>query len=169
MNTAPMNDNNETGGDPVVAVFDTHQEAEEAISKLCRAGFGMDKLSLIGRGGRSLERPIGFYSIGDQIRSSGEKEGFWGSMWGILAAPAVFLFPHVGLLATAGPVGLALAASFEGAAVVEGLSEFGSALRKLGMAPDKAVKYEADIKADRYLVLVHGDLDDQARAQAALA
>ena len=152
--------------DPVIAVFDTHAAAEATIKALSRAGLDMKKLSIIGKGYQMEEHALGFYTVGDRIKTWGGIGSFWGAIWGLLVGPAVFLLPPVGLVAAAGPFTLALVAALEGAAVVGGLSALGAALSSLGMSNNQAIKYEADIKADRFLVIVHGSMEDIARARA---
>jgi hypothetical protein len=71
-------------------VFNTHAEAEEAIQLLSRSGVDVKTLSLVGKGYHSEEHPIGFYTAGDRIRSWGGTGAFWGGIWGLLLAPAVF-------------------------------------------------------------------------------
>jgi hypothetical protein len=154
--------------DPVIAVYDTHAAAEATIKALSHAGFDMKKLSIIGKGYHTEERALGFYSTGDRIKTWGGIGGFWGAVWGLLAGPALFVIPGVGLVAAAGPFGLALIAAVEGAAVVGGVSALGAALVGLGMSKNQAIKYEADIKANRFLVLVHGSAADIAKARANL-
>lgn len=158
-----------TGVDPVIAVYDTHIAAESTIKSLSRAGFDMKKLSIIGKGYHTEEHALGFYTIGDRIKTWGGIGTFWGAIWGLLAAPAVFVLPPVGLVAVAGPFVLALVAALEGATVVGGLSVLGAALYGLGMSEKAAIKYEADVKADRFLVIVHGSADDIAQARAVVA
>ena len=76
-----------------VSICNSHEEAETAIQTLKKFGFDVRKLSLIGKGYHSEEHPVGFYSTGDKIRAWGSTGAFWGSMWGILMAPAVFMLP----------------------------------------------------------------------------
>lgn len=129
----------------------------------------MKKLSIIGKGYHTEEHALGFYTAGDRVKTWGGIGGFWGAIWGLLAGPAVFLIPHVGLLAVAGPFGVALVAALESAAVVGGISALVGALISLGTSKDRAIKYEADLKADRFLVIVHGTVEDIAKAKAILA
>lgn len=154
---------------PVIAVYDKHPAAEDAIRALSVAGFDMKKLSIVGKGYHSEEHAVGFYTVGDRVRTWGGIGSFWGAIWGLLTGPAIFVIPSVGLVAAGGPFGMALVAAMEGALVVGGLSALGGALAGLGLAKDKVVKYETDIKADRFLVIVHGGADDIARARALLA
>src|SRR5580704_19123288 len=96
-------------------VFNTHVEAEAAVRELGKSGFDMKKLSLIGKGYHSEEHPVGFYTTGDRIKSWGGVGAFWGGIWGLLLAPAVFFHPGLGLVAMAGPLVSALIGALEGA------------------------------------------------------
>lgn len=155
--------------DPVIAVHDTHGGAEAALKALGKAGFDMTKLSIIGRSDRTEAHAHGFYALGDRVRAWGATGGFWGVVWGLLVGSAVFVMPPIGLVAAAGPITLALVAALEGAVVVGGVSALCMALAGAGMSHDQAVKYEADIVADRFLVIVHGSQEDVASARAILA
>ncbi len=149
-------------------VFNTHTEAEEAIHALSRAGFDVKKLSLIGKGYHSEEHPIGFYTTGDQVKSWGGTGAFWGSIWGLLFAPAVFFLPGVGLVAMAGPFVAALVSALEGAVVVGSLSALGAAFSRIGMGEEEVIKYETALKVDKYVLLVHGGEEEAAKARAVL-
>jgi hypothetical protein len=155
--------------DPVIAVHETQGGAEAAIKALVKAGFDMTKLSIIGKGHHTEEHAHGFYALGDRIRAWGATGGFWGVVWGLLVGSAVFVMPPVGVVAAAGPITLALVAALEGAVVVGGVSALCMALAGAGMSHDQAIKYEADIAADRFLVIVHGSPEDVERARAILA
>jgi len=63
-----------------------------------------------------------------------------------------------------GPLGLALVTALEGAAIVGGHSALGATLYGVGMPKDCTIKYEADLKADRLLVIAQGQAI-QAAAQ----
>lgn len=150
-------------------VFDTHIQAEEAIQTLNKSGFDVKKLSLVGKGYHSEEHPLGFYTKGDRIKAWGSMGAFWGSVWGLLLAPAVFFLPGLGLVAMAGPVVTALVGALEGAVVVGGASALGAALSQIGASKDQVIKYETALKADKYVLMVHGTAEDQAKARAVLA
>ncbi len=157
-----------TESTPSFHIFSTHSAAEDAIRSLDRSGFDVKHLSLIGKGYHSEETPMGFYTAGDRIKSWGGIGAFWGGIWGLLLAPAVFVFPGVGLLAAAGPFVATLVGALEGAVVVGGLSALGAAFTQMGMPKNQVIKYESALKADRYLLIVHGDAAEQARAQSVL-
>ena len=158
-----------TNADPVIAVHDTRTAAEATIAVWSRAGFDMKKLSIIGKGYPAEGHSLGFYAVGDRIQTWGGVGSFWGAIWGLPVAPAVFVLPAVGLVAVAGPFAQALVAALESPAVVGGPSALGAALYGLGISKSNAIKYEADVEAGRFLVIVHDLADDIAKARAVLA
>jgi hypothetical protein len=149
-------------------IYPTHQKAEEAIRALSRSGFDMKRLSLIGKGYHSEQLPLGFYTAGDRIIAWGRKGAFWGAIWGLLFAPAVFFLPGVGLVAMAGPLAASLVGALEGAAVVGGTSALAAALSQMGLKPDDVIKYESALKVDQYVLMVHGNAAELAKADYVL-
>lgn len=150
-------------------VFNSHVEAEDAIRLLGKSGFDVKKLSLVGKGYHSEEHPLGFYSTGDRIKTWGGTGAFWGGIWGLLFAPAVFFLPGLGVVAMAGPFVATLVSALEGAVVVGGMSALGAALSQVGVPKDEVIKYEMALKADKYVLMIHGDQGEVAKARAALA
>jgi len=150
-------------------VFNTHVQAEEAIRSLGKSGFDMKKLSLIGKGYHSEEHPVGFYTVGDRMKSWGKTGAFWGVIWSLLFGPAVFFLPGLGLIAMAGPVVTILAGALEGAVVVGGVSALGAALTQIGIPKNQVIQYETAIKADKYVLMVHGNAEEVAKVHAVLA
>ena len=139
---------------PPVYVFSTHVEAEDAIRMLSKSGFDVKKLSLVGKGYHSEEHPVGFYTAGDRIRSWGGVGAFWGGIWGLLLAPAVFLLPGLGVVAMAGPIVATLVGALEGAVVVGSVTALGAALTQAGVPKEQVVKYETALKAGQ--IHTHG-------------
>lgn len=150
-------------------IYNTHAEAEQAIRTLDRAGFNIKQLPIIGKGYHSEEHPVGFYTTGEKIKTWGGVGAFWGGLWGLLFAPAVFLLPGVGLVAMAGPIVTTLVSAVEGAVVVGGISALAAALSKLGVKKEDAVEYESALKADKYVLLVHGSAAEHDKAQTILS
>ncbi len=155
--------------DPVVAVHATHSGAEAAVKALGQGGFDLTKVSIVGKGCRTEEHALGFYTVGDRVRAWGASGGSWGAVWGLLLGSAVFVMPPLGVVAAAGPITLGLVAALEGAVVVGGVSALCAALVSLGLPHDQAIKYEADVAVDRFLVIVHGSPEDVVRARRILA
>ena len=152
-----------------LAVYDDHAAAEGAVKTLEHAGFDMKKLSIIGRDYHTEEQVVGYYNAGDRMRYWGKAGALWGGVWGLLFGAAFFAIPGVGPVLVAGPLVASIVAALEGAVVGGGLSVLGSALYSLGIPKDSIVQYEAALRADKYVVIVHGSADDVAKARALLA
>jgi hypothetical protein len=140
----------------LIATYDSHQQAEDAIRALNRSGFNMRQLSIVGKGYHSEEQPVGFYTLGDRMKTWGGVGAFWGALWGMLFGAAFFLVPGIGLLGVAGPFVHVLAGALEGAALVGGFSVLGAALANIGVPGDAIIKYERSIGAASYLLIAHG-------------
>jgi hypothetical protein len=158
-----MTDNNS-----VIAVFATHQDAEAGIKELQTAGFDMKKLSIVGKDYHTEEHVIGYYNLGDRIASWGKTGAFWGWIWGLVFGSAFFFVPGVGMVMVGGPVVSWLVGALETAAVVAGFSALGAALIGMGIPKDSVIKYETALKANKFLVIVHGTADEVNRAKSIL-
>ena len=152
----------------VVAVYDTHSAAEDAIGELKKSAFDMTKVSIVGKDYHTEENVVGYYNAGDRMKYWGSMGAFWGGLWGLLVGAAFFWVPGIGPLLVAGPVAAWIIGALEGAVVVGGLSVLGAALYSAGIPKDSILKYETAIKADKYLVVVHGTADQVAKASEIL-
>jgi hypothetical protein len=149
----------------VVAVYGTHSQAEEALRAFQNVGFDMKKLSIVGKDYHSEEHVIGFYNAGDRMKFWGKRGAFWGTFWGMLFGSALFLIPGVGHLMVLGPlVGWIVGALGEGA-VLGGLTALGAGLYSIGIPKDSILKYETAIKADQFVIVAHGTVEDVAAAK----
>ncbi len=79
--------------DAVVAVYETHSQAEDAVKKLERSGLDMKQLSIVGRDYHSEEHVVGYYNAGDRMKYWGKLGAFWGGIWGLLFGAAFFWVP----------------------------------------------------------------------------
>jgi hypothetical protein len=153
----------------VVAVYNSHTEAEEAVAKLSAASFDITKISIIGKDYHTEEKVVGYYSTGDRMKSWGGLGAFWGGFWGLLFGAGFFLIPGIGPVLVAGPFLAALIGALESAVLVGGLSAVAAGLVSLGMTKERAVKYEAEIKADKFVLIVNGTGEELERARTILA
>jgi hypothetical protein len=149
----------------VVAIYATHDGAEEAVKELQRFGVDMKTLSIVGKNTHTDEQAVGYYNAGDRMKYWGEMGAFWGGFWGLLFGSAFFVIPGVGPLLVAGPLVAWIVSALEGALVVGGLSAFGAGLYSIGIPKDSVVKYELAVKTDQYLLLVHGTAYDVEKAR----
>ena len=149
----------------VVAVYSTHQDAQNAVNELKHAGFDMKKLSIIGRDFPSEQHVVGYYNSGDRMKYWGKLGALWGGLGGILVGTAFFLVPGVGPVLIAGPLAAYIVSAVEGAVLVGGLSAIGGGLISIGIPKNNILKYEAALKADKFLVIAHGTRDEVQHAR----
>ena len=149
----------------VVAIYETHSQAEEAVKELQRAGFDMKKMSIVGKDYHTDEQVVGYYNAGDRMKYWGKQGAFWGGIWGMLFGAAFFAIPGIGPILVAGPLVAWIIGALEGAVVVGGLSAVGAGLYSIGISKDSVVKYEAALKSDQFLVLAHGTAAEVAKAR----
>jgi hypothetical protein len=82
-----------------------------------------------------------------------------------LFGSAFFMIPGLGPILAAGPVVAWIVAALEGAAVVGGVSALGAGLYSMGIPKESIVKYEAALKTDQFLLIVHGTASEVAKAK----
>ena len=152
----------------VVAIYESHRDAEAAVKELQTAGFDMKKLSIVGKDYRSEEQVVGYYNTGDRIKYWGTSGAFWGGFWGLLFGSAFFIIPGIGAVLMAGPLVAAVVGALESAAVVGGLSALGAGLYSLGIPKDSIINYETALRADKFLLVAHGTPEELARAKNVL-
>ena len=152
----------------VVALFASHSQAEEAVRELQKDGFDMKKLSIVGKDYHTDEHVIGYYNAGDRVMYWGTLGAFWGGLWGMLFGSAFFLVPGIGPLLVAGPLAMWIVGALEGAIAVGGLSALGAALVSIGIPEDSVLEYEANLKAGKFLLIVHATPQEVRRAKDCL-
>ena len=154
--------------DTVVAVFANHDAAEAAVKQLTAGGFAMKNLSLVGKGYHTEEKVVGFYNIGDRVKFWGKRGAFWGGFWGLFLGGLFMSVPVIGHVAVLGYLAAVVFSGIENAVVLGGLGALGAALYSIGVPKDSVLQYEADLKADDFLVMAHGTAAEVARAKEIL-
>jgi len=149
----------------VVAIYHTHTEADRAVKELQRGGVDMHKLSIVGKGYHTDEHAVGYYNTGDRMKYWGKVGAFWGGFWGLLFGSAFFMIPGLGPILAAGPVVAWIVGALESAAVVGGVGAIGAGLYSIGIPKDSVMKYEAALKTDQFLLIVHGTAAEVATAK----
>ena len=140
----------------VVAIYDTHEQAEHAIKELQEGGVDMKSLSIAGKDTHTDEHVVGYYNTGDRMKRWGKVGAFWGGFWGLLFGSGMFFIPGLGPILVAGPLVAWIIAGLEGAVVVGSVSALGAGLVSIGIPKDSVLKYEVALKTDKYLLIVHG-------------
>jgi uncharacterized membrane protein len=153
----------------VIGVYPDHASAEEAVRRLLKEGFNMKDVSIVGRDFQVSEEPVGFVSAGDYA-AVGAGTGAWvGGLFGLLFGAAFLILPGLGPVIIAGPLSAALLGGIEGAVAGAALGALTGALVGWGVPKDQALKYEAQVKAGKFLVLAHGTPERIERARTILA
>ncbi len=160
----------------IVSHFPSHTEAEKAVLELQKNGFDMQKLSIIGKDYQTAEHVRGFLTWKDTAKAGAAGGGYWGSfvggLFGILVGAGVVFIPGMGPLIVAGPIAGVLAGWLEGtlaggagAAAIGGLA---GALSGLGIPTHEVLKYETNIQAGEFVILVTGSDEDVSQAKQIL-
>jgi uncharacterized membrane protein len=152
----------------VVAVFGSHDQAEEAIRELQKDGFDMKKLSIVGKDYHTEEHVVGYYTTGDRMMYWGKVGAFWGGFWGLLLGSAFFWVPGIGQVLVAGPLVMWIIGALEEAVVVGGVSALGAALFSIGIPKNSVMQYETEVKNGKLLLVAHGTADEVERARELL-
>src|SRR5579871_4414945 len=158
-----------TDTNAVIATYDNHSAAEDAVKELQKSGFDMKKLSVVGKDYHTDEQVIGYYNAGNRMKYLGKLGAFWGGFWGLLFGAAFFWVPAIGAVLVGGPLVAAIVAALEDAVVVGGLSAIGAGLYSIGIPKDSILTYETALKAGEYLVVAHGTAAEAARARGILS
>lgn len=148
-----------------VAVFKSHHDAEAAVKAFQEAGYDMKKLSVVGQDYYTEQHVVGYYTTGARMRAWGMLGAFWGGIWGLLFGWALFIVPGVGPVLIAGPFVTSVVAALETAALVGGLSALGAALYSIDIPKKSVLRYETQIKAGKYLLLMTGSIEEIEHAE----
>ncbi|HEV3164143.1 MAG TPA: general stress protein [Isosphaeraceae bacterium] len=158
-----------TGHASIVAVYPNHAAAERAIRLLHKEGFAMRDLSIVGRDFQMTEEPVGFVNAGD-FAAAGAGTGAWvGGLFGLLVGAAFLILPGLGPVIVAGPLSAAILGAIEGALAGAAIGGLAGALIGWGVPKDQALKYEAQVKAGKFLVIARGTSAEIQRAKSLLS
>ena len=151
-----------------VGLFNNHQDAENAVKELQKYGYDMKKLSVVGKDYHTEENVIGYYNTGDRIATWGKFGLFWGWIWGLLFGSAFLMIPGIGAVVVGGPLVVYLIGAVEMAVVTGGLTALGGALASIGIPKDSIVRYETALKANKFILIVHGTFLEVEKAKGIL-
>jgi hypothetical protein len=148
----------------VVGVYDDMDKAQQAIKRLLDSGLPPNTISILGQGLQSEAQLNGFVTTGD-VAKTGAKIGAWvGGIFGLLTGVAVLFVPGVGPIVALGP----LAAGALGAAETAAFSGILGGILGHFLSKQHIPKFEAHLRAGRYLVVVHGSRDQLQTARQVL-
>ena len=154
-----------TDKNSVVAIFDSHDRAEDAVRELQKSGFDMKKLSIVGKDFHTEENVVGYYNAGDRMKYWGKLGAFWGGFWGLLFGSAFFWVPGIGPLLVAGPLVACIVGGLEGAVMTGGLTALGAGLYSMGIPKNSVLQYETQVKNGKLILVAHGTSEEVERAK----
>jgi hypothetical protein len=149
-----------------VAIYKTHDQADEAFSRLKVRGFNTDLLSFVGRD--SWADMVGSRHAGKHFIHKGSHGPFWQRLWSLLPGWGVFWFFESGPVLVAGPMARTIVAAQEEGNGASPSSRFVEGLSATGIPMDSVLKYEASLMNNQILVFIEGSLADIRVAQGIL-
>ena len=153
----------------VVGVYNTMDEAEQAVRALDLAKFPVKQVSIVTKDISSEKKVHGYVTACDVSRQ-GAVQGAWlGGIFGLLIGAAFLWVPGVGAVIVAGSLTAALAGGVEGALAGSAIGGILSGLAAWGISKQHILKYEEVVKAGKLLVIAHGTAEQVKQAQAILA
>lgn len=146
--------------DAVVAVYASESDLTDAIRHLERERCDMSSISVLGKGMSEERHVVGFETAGRRTA----RWATWGGLWGWVFGAFLFV-PGVGQVAVGGYLLFMLATAGIGAVggAVSG------ALTGMGIPQDGIPVYEADLRAERFLVIAHGSPGEVYRVRELLS
>ena len=148
----------------VVATYASHYEAESAIKKLQTGHVLIDKISVIGKSHSTDEHVSGVYNIGENLKFWGKYGAFWGGLWDLLSGGLFINVPINGSIIVLGQLAATVLAAIEEDAMAEGMGILGTVFVAVGIPQEEALEYEKSITADRFLVMVQGNIQEVDQA-----
>ncbi len=141
----------------IVGVFNTEQEAINAIEGLKRQGYTSDEISVVGRNRDGIE------NVTDETNTKAPEGtvtgmatgGVIGGVTGLLAGIGLLAIPGIGPILAAGPI----AATITGLAVGAGAGGVVGGLIGLGIPEEEARQYNDYVNDGRILVMVDSDAE----------
>jgi hypothetical protein len=149
----------------VIGLYENHYDAEIAVRALQSAALGLRRLSIIGKAFQREEHAVGMYVVGERIEFWGGRRAFWRTMWSMLSGCSFFVLPSLGPVVVMGPLVTALVMALEAGAT----GALGAALINAGIPTERALHFEQQVKAGRFLLMGHGPAEDVERVRGVLA
>ncbi|VAW97739.1 hypothetical protein MNBD_GAMMA21-2946 [hydrothermal vent metagenome] len=143
-----------------IVVYSETDVVEQAIDELQVTGYNFRQLSVMG-GGHDMKTCLpGLYRTEGNVCLLGPQADFWNTLCDHFNGIAYYWDHDFGSLMLAGQMIDLLTHEMPNVDIVDGFSLFGSTLFMLGVPRDSIKEYESAIKAEKTLLLFHGDSKD---------
>lgn len=146
-----------------IAIYDTHEQAVNAVKMLNQHGFPMDNVSLLGKA-EVIEDHIQIKSL-DTIKKAPALVGMGaGTLIGLLSGVGVFAIPGFGFLYGAGAL-VGIIAGLDLGLIAGGAI---SLLSFTGIKEEEVVKCQEHLKEGKFMVIVKGAKEEIEKAKRIL-
>jgi len=152
----------------VIAVFDSHDKAGEAIRKLLQAGIDEEAIAAIGKGEDTPEKNFELHKENEHIGWWAKTGTVWGGIFGLLTGAFVSVVPGFGPIVAAGHIIPALAGALGGAMVVGPAAALGAWMADFAVEEAQKVLYHKYLEEGKVLVIVKGDEATVKKAETIL-
>jgi hypothetical protein len=149
-----------------VAIYGTHDQADEAFSRLQAEGSDMALLSFVGRD--YWKDMIGSRNSGERFLYRGGLGPFWERLWSVLRGWGIFWFFDNGPVLVAGPLVRTIVATQEEGNGNGHRSGFEAGLSGIGIPKESLTQYELALMNNQILVFIQGSLNEIEHAQGIL-
>ncbi|WHY87112.1 general stress protein [Neobacillus novalis] len=136
----------------LVGVYDTENEAIQAVQDLKRQGYAAEEISVIGKNNEQVDEinDVTGTKTEEGLVAGAATGGALGGLVGLLAGVGALAIPGIGPFIAAGPI----AATLTGAAVGAGAGGLTGALIGMGLPEEEADRYEGYVNEGKILVVV---------------
>lgn len=143
-----------------VAVYESHEKALNAVQLLNKNKFPIRNISIVGKA-ELIEDHMHLKSRTSLINAPLAVGAIAGAVTGILTGIGIFAVPGLGFLYGAGAV-VGMMGGLDFGILSGGL---GTILTAIGIKKEAVVKYEEHLHEGKYLLLVHGSIENITQAE----
>lgn len=151
-----------------IGVFNSLDDARKALEPLRGSGIDDQQVSLVGKDHPDDGQIHGYHTTGEVMKFWGSQGAMWGGLAGVLASAGLIFVPGIGPLLMGGPLLSLLVGGVEGGVALGGAEALFAGVAHLALSKDSLVLYEEQLKAGKWLLLVHGETEQSLQAQAIL-
>ncbi|MFT3796445.1 hypothetical protein [Flavobacterium sp.] len=141
----------------IVAHYDSHDQAENAIIRLQQNGHEMNRFSIVATDLYTSEKVLGYYDAYDLMKKWAFIGGFYSGFWGLLFGFSTYSIPIIGPSLIQGWIGAIIAGLVLG--IVGAVLSAISAAVYFRFSNKRKVKYRTDVKAAHYLLLADENIE----------
>ena len=130
----------------VIGVFDSHQQAEKAVSELRNQGFSTEEINIVSK---ERKRRNDTEFVDDDITDGALTGGTLGGIGGLMVGAGALAIPGIGPIVAAGPIAAALSGAVAGG-IAGGLIDW-------GIPAEVSRRYEQHVAEGGILAVIRSD------------